>query len=689
MTRRTLDRALRALPFTQHERIWSLYLKLATALETLRPRGAAEIWSRYWRVAADRGEAKVAARHLGCLLRCGFYDDAASLLTELAQNEPPTLGKDEADQLMVEEEAQESCLIMPGQYWQELCRIVTQHGAAVTITPVETVLRGAIKEAMARSHFGALQQRRARNGPIHATGIFWTALATWHIRHGRIEQARQVYEEAVATVPTVRDFALVFDAYAKMEESVIAVALERQSRKKPKQTGATVQADAELDARMAHFEALMDRRPFLLSEVCVRQQPNKVAAWIERAQLFKDSGRPVEKVTQVYEEALVSIHPRRAKGPLSSVWISYAQYVLESGQDWRAVFRRAVESDYGNVDELAAVWIAFADMEMQVSPGHGLAAAVELLGEALAPQRTSKDLANTPQGVLYKNIKLWEHFLDLEEARGLLDATRCAYERVIELGIATPQTFVNFALFLERLDPPATEEAFRVYERGTVAFGYPAAFELWNIYLPKYVAYYAPRGQLERIRDLFEQALRGCPARLCQSIFIEYASVEEQFGSGRNALRILERAAGTVAEEHKPGLFDLWLAKTQVLLGVTAQRAVFEAAIAALPSPAAAEMSLRYASLETSLGETERARAIYAHAASAADPRLSPELWAAWQEFETRHGTEVTFRDMLRVKRAVASKFVATMPFVPEQASAATVSANDGPSDAAAGEANQ
>lgn len=41
-----------------------------------------------------------------------------------------------------------------------------------------------------------------------------------------IGQARDVYEEAILTVVTVRDFTQVFDSYAQFEESMIAAKME-------------------------------------------------------------------------------------------------------------------------------------------------------------------------------------------------------------------------------------------------------------------------------------------------------------------------------------------------------------------------------------------------------------------------------------------------------------------------------
>lgn len=42
-------------------------------------------------------------------------------------------------------------------------------------------------------------------------------------------QARDVYEEAIQTVVTVRDFTQVFDSYAQFEESMIAAKMETNS----------------------------------------------------------------------------------------------------------------------------------------------------------------------------------------------------------------------------------------------------------------------------------------------------------------------------------------------------------------------------------------------------------------------------------------------------------------------------
>lgn len=53
------------------------------------------------------------------------------------------------------------------------------------------------------------------------------------------------------------------------------------------------------------------------------------------------------------------------------------------------------------------------------------------------------------QGRLYRSLKLWSFYCDLEESLGTLESTKAVYERILELKIATPQIVLNYALFLQ------------------------------------------------------------------------------------------------------------------------------------------------------------------------------------------------------------------------------------------------
>ncbi|XP_057284881.1 pre-mRNA-splicing factor SYF1-like, partial [Pezoporus wallicus] len=124
---------------------------------------------------------------------------------------------------------------------------------------------------------------------------------------------------------------------------------------------------------------------------------------------------------------------------------------------------------------------------------------------------------------------------DLEESLGTFQSTKAVYERILDLRIATPQIVINYGLCLE--ERGYFEESFKAYERGVSLFRWPAVADIWLTYLTKFVARYGGR-KLERARDLFEQALDGCPPRHAKTIYLLYAKLEEDFGLARHAIGV-------------------------------------------------------------------------------------------------------------------------------------------------------
>jgi hypothetical protein len=104
-------------------------------------------------------------------------------------------------------------------------------------------------------------------------------------------------------------------------------------------------------------------------------------------------------------------------------------------------------------------------------------------------------------------------------------------------------------------------------------------------------------------------------------------------------------------------MFNYYIARAINFFGLTYCRPIYEKAIEVLPDKQAKEMSIRYADIEIKLGEIDRARAIYAYASQFCDPRIHPELWEKWHDFEVQHGNEETFKEMLRIKRSVEAKY--------------------------------
>jgi hypothetical protein len=191
-------------------------------------------------------------------------------------------------------------------------------------------------------------------------------------------------------------------------------------------------------------------------------------------------------------------------------------------------------------------------------------------------------------------------------------------------------------------------------------FKYPFVLQIWVPYLTKFVGRFGGT-KVERARDLFEQALDGCPAGEAHKLFLLYAKFEEEHGLVRNAMSVYDRAVSGIALERRFDMFGVYIAKAAEYFGVTKTRDIYEQSINLLAPPQLSEMCLRYANLERKLGEIDRARAIYMHGAQDVNPTgpsgADAPMWATWHDFEVSHGNEDTFREMLRIKRSVKATF--------------------------------
>ena len=131
-------------------------------------------------------------------------------------------------------------------------------------------------------------------------------------------------------------------------------------------------------------------------------------------------------------------------------------------------------------------------------------------------------------------------------------------------------------------------------------------------------------------------------------------------------------------------MFTIYIAKVTENFGLPATRPIFERAIELLPDRQTAQMCLRFASMERKLGEIDRARAVYAHASQFCDPRINPEFWTEWNQFEVETGSEDTFKEYLRIKRSVQSQYNTEASFLAAHALGAK---KDGAVDKGSGQA--
>ena len=278
-----------------------------------------------------------------------------------------------------------------------MCDLLTNHASQISGLNVDAIIRGGIRKFS------------------DDVGRLWTSLADYYIRRKLLEKARDVFEEGMTTVVTVRDFSVIFDAYSQFEESVLALKMEAMSEDEQeeeececgKENGVD-QDDGEeeeedyrlnvgklkekklkkfwlceykdVDLRIARLEHLLDRRPELANSVLLRQNPHNVEQWHRRVKIFE--GHPTKQIL-TYTEAVRTIDPMKAVGKPHTLWVAFAK-LYETHNDVanaRVILDKAVQVDYKAVDNLASVWCEWAEMELRHKNFKG---ALELMRRATA-----------------------------------------------------------------------------------------------------------------------------------------------------------------------------------------------------------------------------------------------------------------------------------------------------------------
>lgn len=607
-TRHLFDRALRALPVTQHNRIWPIYLEFLNKYDI--PETAVRVFRRYLKLCPEDAE-----EYINYLVKADRLDEAAQQLANIVDNEHfvSKFGKSNH------------------QLWNELCDMISKNPDKVTSLNVDAIIRSGLRRY------------------TDQLGRLWNSLADYYVRSGLFDRARDIWEEAIQTVTTVRDFSQVFDAYAQFEELSLSRTMEELADKE----NPNPDDDVEIELRLARFEYLMERRLSLLNSVLLRQNPHNVQEWHNRVKLFE--GKPHE-IIKIYTEAVQTVQPKMAVGKLHTLWVEFAKFYEQNDQieDARIVFERATQVEFAKVDDLAAVWCEWAEMEIRKENYED---ALKLMYKATILPKNKvayQDESETVQARLHKSLKLWSMYADLEESFGTFKSCKAVYDRIVDLKISTPQIIINYGMFLEENN--YFEDAFRTYEKGISLFKWPNVFDIWNTYLTKFLKRYEG-SQLERARDLFEQCLENCPKDLAKNFYLLYAKLEEEHGLARHVMSVYERAVSSVQEIDMFDMFNLYIKKAAEIYGIPRTRPIYEKAIEMLTDSKAREMCVKFAEMETKLGEIDRARVIFSHCSQMCDPRITSEFWQKWKDFEIRHGNEDTMREMLRIKRSVQATF--------------------------------
>jgi len=683
--RHLVNRALEALPVTQHDKIWPVILKYyqsnspKTAAGYVPKETKLSILRRYvqYNPAATKEIADFLANEIG------HWGEAALMYVDLLNHDDMRDGGGSGNKDVATTSAAER-----KELWMSLAKICTCHPVEDEIgLDFEAIVRAILKNSnnnnAQSSGTGAL-----RYLPREMEGVLWSQLADAWIRRGEFQLARSVYEEAIESVSRVRDFTILMDAYLLFEEGLLEATMESQAdmmdedeptegnesnenkievgdgdendwdillseQSRDDRNGSQRASMSDLELALARAEDLTERRPILLNGVLLRQNPDDVGEWLKRARMLKQIGK-IHQAAGALEEGLKTVKARRAVGGNANQMVIHLAKIYEEDckdvAKTRNLFDRICNQyvyEFKNVDDLAECFATWVELELRQEAWDN---ALDIIrASVVVPPFAPKWVRG-----LKKSLRIWDLLLDLEESLGTTQTTKDAYGKAINDKVATPLHILNFATFLT--EQKYFEESFSAYERGIELFQFPGVKVIWKSYIDSFLERYGGT-KVARTRDLFQRCLDGCPPEESTEFFLMNGHFEEKHGLTKRALSVYKRMCQTVPGKDKYTAYQLFVTKTANYLGQTATRDIYQNAIEDLEDDAASKLCLDFAKMETSLQEIDRARAVLAYGAQMVDPRRNDVYWKAWNEFEISHGNEETFREMLRIKRSVEASF--------------------------------
>lgn len=110
------------------------------------------------------------------------------------------------------------------QLWMELCEFIAKNPERCKhLKQPDQIIRHGIRKY------------------TDEVGKLWIFLADYYIRQGLFGRARDVFEEAIATITTARDFGIIFNAYMKFEEQMVEAEAQEDEESEDEDEGDSVE----------------------------------------------------------------------------------------------------------------------------------------------------------------------------------------------------------------------------------------------------------------------------------------------------------------------------------------------------------------------------------------------------------------------------------------------------------------
>nr|XP_029121335.1 LOW QUALITY PROTEIN: crooked neck-like protein 1 [Elaeis guineensis] len=412
----------------------------------------------------------------------------------------------------------------------------------------------------------------------------WLKYAEFEMRNRFVNHARNVWDRAVTLLPRVDQ---LWYKYIHMEEMLGNVAGARQV-----------------------FERWMSWQP-------------DAQGWLSYIKFELRYGE-VDRARAIYER-FVACHPR------PHAFIRYAKFEMKNGEvaRARAVYERAVDL-LSEDEEAEQLFVAFAEFEERCKEVERARCIYKFALDHI-PKGRAEDL--------YKKFVAFEK--QYGDREGIEDAIvgkrRFQYEEEVRKNPLNYDTWFDYIRLEESV---GNKEMIReVYERAIANVPPAEEKRYWQRYIYLWINYALyeelDAGDMERTREVYRECIKLIPHKKFSfaKIWLLAAQFEIREKNLKAARQILGNAIGMAPKDK---IFKKYIEIELQLGNINRCRTLYEKYLEWVPANCYAWS--KYAELERSLSETERARAIFELAI--AQPALDmPELlWKAYIDFEISEG---------------------------------------------------
>lgn len=707
-----LERAVTTLPASHN--LWNAYLLLPwtdsnldilillykRALTVLQDTPA--LWLRYIELTKKKGQAEELVNNLNLALFNLHYSHHKKLWEEfiaLADSEKGSLGSSIYKRIF-ELQDSDNCIF---SFDRCTCVLkIAQYGDIETAfqllqrTP-RTLIKNAENDSSFLSiildilifkklfndniQFEKLASDAALDIPYNKSK-YLSKIALFYSKRSEANKSRHFFNLALSLATTLKGLAFVFEKYTDyLSEDIYRLKEEGNNE--------------VTELRIENLEFLVANQLFLVIDILLKKEPNNVDLWLERINVYRDRQMTNEVIATIIN-AIKSINPletfSRNKKTLVSIWLEYANLYISLGDDATAslIFSRAVKSQYRSPDELAEIYIQWCELALMNCDEEALRIIEEVLfvTPTNADEIKYDDRGYTVQERIFKSTKLWSFYIDLLSSMGEKEGhetkLQMAYEKMMKMKIITLRLLFQYADFL--LEQKEVLKCYSVYEGGILSFETPTPrFKIWKVYLTKLIQF---EKNSEVVVEAFERSIESnLPGLFASEIIKDYAAYLEKRGALTKSVKLLQNGIEYLTKEidskyestegtnkiigEKVEIYNkLYSIVKSQMKDPDLMRTILSGAVqdVHIPLPIVIELTIKFVDFEVVSGEFSRARSLYKHAASLGHPesRILSSLWARWMEFEVTHGTEQTYKDMLKYKRMVANEYEALSDFKSE-----------------------